>query len=281
MSKVKPKPGQDHKAWAADGADPEVPVLEQGAHAAPGITRIQRSKKLPPKPNEYKRSTKLFWGKSKVGRAMGTLWVIVPLIILIEIAITMPLATVYPDHPMRMAYFCTACSLDGGDLLADISEATESCIIDQILLVFGEMFQGFSINYLATMIGHIMVTYALMAAQDTSVSNLPGGRREILHRLAYFLLIIDMIIEIVFLQNAELADPSSLSLDGYTECGTEYETEIITLKNYLINVAFWVLIIRTVFGALIALIYCYKAPVEDFDVDSDSEDSDEEVGRYR
>ena len=268
-SKVAPSKRQDNGAWA-DGAETVLPRLEEG------LTMTQRNKKLPPAPTEYKRSNRLFWGRSKVGRAVGTLWVVIPLIILIEIAMTLPLATVYPDHPMRMAYFCTACSLNGGDDIKTISDATRSCVVDNILLVIGEMFQGFIINYLATMIGHLMVTYALMASQDSTVSGLAGGRREVLHRVAYFLLMVDMIVEVVFLNRAEVADPESISLDGYTECGTEYEAEIVRLKEYLVNVAFWVLIIRTVFGGLIATVYVYKAQVEDFDVDSDSDGPDDE-----
>ena len=238
-----------------------TPVLEDDKGAKvnlEGGVATQRKTRLPPAPTEYKRANRLFWGKSKVGRAVGTLWVIVPLIILVEIALTLPLATVYPDHPMRMAYFCTACSLDGGDLFADLSDATKSCIVDQILLVIGEMFQGFVINYLATMIGHVTVTYSLIATQDMSISSLAGGRRELLHRFAYFLVIVDMIIEVILLERAEMADPSSVSLDAYTECGTEYEDEIVSLKEYLVDSAFWVLIIRTVFGALIAVVYVYK-----------------------
>jgi hypothetical protein len=245
--------------------------LEKGA-----VANKAHKNKLPPPPTEYKRANRIWWGKSKVGRAAGTLWVVVPLIVLVEVAISLPLGTVSPDHPPRMAYYCTCCSLDSGDTLVGIAEDLESCIVDNILLMVGEMFQGFTINYLATMIGHIMVTYALMASQDTTVSILPGGRREMLHRAAYILLIIDMIIEIIMLEQAESADPSTLTLDGYTECGTESETEVEELKTYLVGVAWWVLVIRTIFGGLIAIIYVYKAPVEDFDVDSDSDDSGDE-----
>ena len=157
-----------------------------------------------------------------------------------------------------MAYFCAACGLDGGIELTPISEAAKVCIVDQILLVVGEMFQSFTINYLVTIIGHIIVTYSLLTVQDSTISSLPGGRREILHRAAYFLLIVDLVIEIVLLARAGRADPSSVSLDGYTECGAEYEKHIVDLKEFLVHSASSVLVIRAVFGALIAIVYVYK-----------------------
>ena len=247
----------------------------------PGVYTVKGIKKtvIPPK-DLYSRASRWGWGKSKVGRAAGTLWVVIPFVILCEMAITFPLEVINPDHPPRLAFFCTACSLDAGQDLTDLSVITtsvERCIKDQLLYVIGDMFVGYIHTYLGTMVGHILVSYTLLATQDGQVSTLPSGRREMLHSAGYGVLVLDMIVEVILLARIRAHDPADISLDGYSECGTETHEMLSEEKEYLVDIGTIVFWLRLVVGTIVACIFVYKAPVEDFDPDSDSDgDSDDE-----
>jgi hypothetical protein len=193
----------------------------------------------------------------------ASLWVVVPLVLLIEYGITVPLGVVHPDHELHMVTFCTGCNADSDTAWGALAVSDITCISDAILSVIGESFQGFVQNYLATMLGHICTVYALMAAQDADVRK-TIGKRETLHIFAYAVLIIDMIVEVYLLNVIQLSDPDSLSMDGeYAGCNSDEVIEITDHKTELENFAQTVLIIRMVVAAFVTIIYVIKSTPTD------------------
>jgi hypothetical protein len=169
--------------------------------------------------NEIIKSDSLFkskWDKFKLRfftKGCKTLWILIPLLILIEISITLPLENVHPDHELNIIYFCSGCNLNSGTLISSLNTADYSCIEASILGMIGESFEGFMNNYLSSLLGHILTVYALINTQDSTIhSNV--GTKEMLHIVAYVLLFIDMVLELEFLREIALTDPDNLTLDS-------------------------------------------------------------------
>jgi len=212
-------------------------------------------------------------GITHLAKGVNTLWVLVPLVTLIEIAITLPLSTVHPDHPLHMAYYCTGCNTDVDTLVSALNDSEISCVSDAILLDIGESFQGFIQNYLATMLGHVLTVYALINTQDQSLSA-KFGTKELLHILAYTLMLFDIIFEIAFLEEIELTDPSAMDISGYNSCDDTEVVEVTEHKEELVKFSYFVLSVRVLVAFFVVIIYVVKADVTHDDDDSDDEDDD-------
>jgi len=213
---------------------------------------------------------RIYNGYKKLAKGINTLWILIPLVGLIEVAITLPLATVHPDHELHLAYYCTGCNTNVDTLYSALVPSEKSCISDAILMDIGESYQGFVQNYLATMIGHILTVYALINTQDQSLSA-TIGTKEILHIFAYSILLLDIIFEIAFLKEIEMTDPSGISLAGYNSCDGTVVSEVEDHKEQLIRFAYFVLACRVVVSLVVVSIYVVKADVHQFDDDDDDE----------
>lgn len=187
-----------------------------------------------------------------------SLWVVVPLILLIEYGITAPLRVVHPDHALHMVSFCAGCGVNSLTAWSALNKGDITCISDSILSEVGESFQGFIQNYLATMLGHICTVYALMASQDADVRKVIG-MRESLHIFAYVILIADISLEVYLLNFIQLSDPNSLKLDTYTGCNSSEVSEITAHKIYLQDFADEVLVIRLIVAAFVTILYVMKS----------------------
>jgi len=243
-------------------------------------TELDNLSILEPKVKE-KRPTKsilkrLYNGFKKLAKGINTLWILIPLVALIEVAITLPLATVHPDHKLHLAYYCTGCNTNVDTLYSALVTSEKSCISDAILMDIGESYQGFIQNYLATMLGHVLTVYALINTQDQSLSA-TMGTKEMLHILAYGLLLLDIIFEIWFLEEIEMTDPTGISLSSYTACDDTVVSEVENHKTALVEFAYYVLTFRVVVSFFVVFIYVIKADVR-FDDESDDEVDKTEAG---
>ena len=106
-------------------------------------------------------------------RTSKTLWLLLPFMVMIEIALNVTMLVVPPDHDVHFARYCAMCGINPGENIQnffttngyspDEIEAWKSCISDEVLQTSGESFQAFTLNYLATLLGHILTVYALLA----------------------------------------------------------------------------------------------------------------------
>jgi hypothetical protein len=196
----------------------------------------------------------------KISAGTKTLWILVPLIVLFEICMTLPLGIVSPDHPMHIVTYCAPCGINNGALWSTLTKSDERCIQDGILTTLGDSFQGFINNYLATMLGHIFTVYALINAQDASISD-KIGIKEKLHFSAYLIIILDIIFELYLLHTIEMSDPDTLSIKEYNKCGNMIVKEITSYKENLEIFAWIVLWIRICIGLTVTIIYVIKSEV--------------------
>ncbi len=209
-----------------------------------------------------------------------TLWILIPLVLLIEVGVTLPLNVVHPDHELHINTICSGCNIDSQTLWSALNVDDVTCISDTILMEIGESFQGFVQNYLATMLGHVLTVYALINAQDGDVHHKIGAKEK-MHMLAYGILIIDMIVEIFLLQLIKNTDPNSLKLDEYTSCNSKTVEEIEVHKKDLIGFAKIVLWLRLAVAFVVTFIYVVKSnPSSDAGEEEDAKDKDKE-GKYK
>jgi len=204
-----------------------------------------------------------------------SLWVVVPLILLIEYGITAPLRVIHPDHALHMVTFCAGCGLNSLTAWSALNESDITCISDSILSEIGESFQGFIQNYLATMLGHVCTVYALLASQDADVRKIIGVR-ESLHIFAYVILIADISLEVYFLSFIQLSDPNSLKLDTYAGCNSSKVLEITNHKIYLQEFADEVLVTRLLVAAVVTILYVMKSKPTDEEKE-DNEDKEKGI----
>ena len=175
-------------------------------------------------------------------------------------AITLPLGVVHPDHPLHIVSCCTNCGFAEDAAWSTLGASGEKCVEDTILTTIGESFQGFVNNYMATLLGHICTVFALLNAQDGNISP-KVGMKEKLHMLGYTIIIIDMIVEVMYLASVRNTDPNRLNLDEYPLCNATEIKEITSHKKDLLEFAEYVMIIRLSVAALVTIIYIIKAEV--------------------
>mgnify|MGYP007047416465 CR=1 FL=1 len=73
-----------------------------------------------------------------ISAATKTLWVLIPLVLLIEVAMSLPLGIVSPDHPNHIVTYATGCGIASGSTWTSLSDEDVMCIMDSILSVIGK-----------------------------------------------------------------------------------------------------------------------------------------------
>jgi hypothetical protein len=263
MSKISPEPVEDlDRVWTIEQEDIEHHRVEQ--KDIDGIDGIEHLEVKQEEDNPKQSSKRVGWSMAiqKNHPAFTTLWILIPLIVLIEVAMSLGLLIIPPDHPIDMVYFCAGCNIDADVSFASLATSSAmACIEDSILLVIGESFQTFQSNYLATMIGHLLTVYALVASHDASLPRASKHWSARLHFVSYILLIADFSVEMSFLSNVSHADPDDLDLHLYFGCDATPEREIGNLKEDLEVVALHVIIFRTVVGVTTPCLLCLSLSV--------------------
>ena len=184
------------------------------------------------------------WKAKKIN---WSLLVIVPLIVLIEVAMNYNMLTIPPgkpfnfipiqfrylsshftfvnlifslvDHPVHISTYCAQCGIDVGTAFHAISDdenvkkAVGACMEDGILGLVGEAFTVFNGNYMATLLGHILTTYALLMSLDADIMSAEvKSLSNILHGFGYVLLLVDVIVEFIILMEVASHDPNTIDV---------------------------------------------------------------------
>lgn len=214
------------------------------------------------------------WGDLRINK---TLFVILPLIILIELVLNLSMDIIPPDHDVHVSTYCATCGFNVGDNFSvfavgattEYLKSVASCMEDAMLLLIGEAFQAFNTNYVATLLGHILTVYALMASLDGSLTPKSLNLRSILHGTAYALLLIDVAVEFGFLYYIDSKDPTEIDvMNAYDACDDTVVSEIIDVKDMLVEFAIEMAIWRTCVAAVVTIIYIIEVQT----VDEDEED---------
>ena len=129
---------------------------------------------------------------------------------------------------------------------------------DGILGLVGDAFTTFNANYMATLLGHILTTYALLAALDGEMGLETMSPSNVLHAFGYTLLLIDVVIEFLLLMEVASHDPERIDVmrDGnYNSCDDTMVKETEEAKDLLVFAAFEMIIWRAIIAVIISLIY--------------------------
>ena len=149
---------------------------------------------------------------------------------------------------------------------------------DGILGLVGEAFQVFNANYMATLLGHIVTTYALLAALDADMGLDSFSLPNILHAAGYSLLLVDVIIEFAILIEVASHDPKTIDVmrgGNYNACNMDLVVETEEVKELLVAAAFKMIIWRAVVAIIISLIYIINMTPSI----EENENQDEERGK--
>ncbi len=199
----------------------------------------------------------------------SSLLYVVPIIVVIEVAITLPSTNVNPDHPLHMVSFCTNCNLLAGTLMSTLDDNALSCISDGVLSEVGDMLRDYFLNYIGSMVGHILIIYALIQSKDGDFIDGTHAKFKYskkLHKIAYLILFSDIITEIAIIEGLDLVDPTSFIKrlkDGeYDTCDDADITQVSDLKLLLTDVAFTILVFRVCVAICCSLLYVYIPLVE-------------------
>ena len=218
-------------------------------------------------------------------RINKTLFIVLPLIIIIELALNLSMDIIPPDHDVHIATYCATCGLTVGvsfstfvpGATSDELRAYAACMEDAMLLLIGEAFQTFNVNYTATLLGHILTVYALIASLDGSLTPKLCNLRSLLHGLAYTLLLVDILAELILLFYIDAHDPDSIDvMQTYTACDATVVKEIIDVKNFLVEYAIAMIVWRTTIAAVVTLIYIIEVEYTGDDADVDDEEQEDQ-----
>ncbi len=194
----------------------------------------------------------------------SSMYYVVPIIVVIEVAITLPSTNVNPDHPLHLVSFCANCNIIADTVLSTLSDHEVECISDGILSEIGDMMRDYFLNYIGSMVGHILIIYALIQSKDSDfISNNKetAQKSKRLHQIAYGILFADIVTEIVALESLQVLDPSSFTKsleDGtYTSCDDSNIDEVDIIKADLTYVAFVILVFRVCVAIICSVLYVY------------------------
>jgi len=225
-------------------------------------------KKSPQEEDEtYWQRVRREFNATKVSRS---LMIIVPLVAVIEVSMSSAMLVIVPDHPMHMATFCARCGMDPHTYFDDFfankpaGEVLDwmQCIEDEVLDVIGNAFQGFTANFLGSLVGHVLTVYALLSAQDAALRSDSYVLHNLLQFLGYSTLLVDLLIELGLLYSVEMRDPSHVDIRrDYDHCTSDVETQIWDIKEELLQISEIVLILRVVVSICVTSIYVIKNPV--------------------
>ena len=158
-----------------------------------------------------------------------TLWYTLPLIIVMEIGISLPLLeAIEPRSIPHLVGFCANCNIDADYDIKLFSQSQLTCVTDGVLEALSGMYISYIVNYLSTMVGHILIVYTLMQGLDLSLSSADKlGRMKVAHLLAYSILLADVLTELIGLQvlGDNLTDESTIRISDYSKCDSTYITE--------------------------------------------------------
>lgn len=130
---------------------------------------------------------------------------------------------------------------------------------DGILGLVGDAFTVFNGNYMATLLGHILTTYALLASLDADmVGNDSMSRANVLHASGYVLLLVDVVVEFALLIEVASHDPNTIDVmqeGNYVACDNTLVVETKEAKKILLFAAWEMIIWRAIVAVIISLIY--------------------------
>lgn len=202
-------------------------------------------------------------------RTSRTLWLLLPFMVMVEIALNISMLVVPPDHDVHFARYCAMCGIDPGTNIQDFFttnsytsdeiKAWNSCIADEVLTTSGESFQAFTLNYLATLLGHILTIYALLAATDSVLTDVDDIEGTVIQTFGYLVLLADIIVEVVVLGGIELKDTEHF--DRHEVCDHVVVHSIHQHKKDLLAAGFFVMTFRVCVSAVVTLCYIYNTPV--------------------
>jgi uncharacterized membrane protein len=110
------------------------------------------------------------------------------------------------------------------------------------------------------MLGHIFTVYALINAQDSSITS-KFGLKEKLHFFAYVIIMLDVIVELFLLHSITLSDPTTMKFTEYILCDDTPVKEITEYKESLVKFALIVIWIRVCIALVVSVIYVIKSEV--------------------
>ena len=163
-----------------------------------------------------------------------------------------------------MVSFCANCNINADTLIASLASNAKECISDGVLTEIGDMVRDYYLNYIGSMIGHILIIYSLIQSKDSDFidktkESLQRSKR--LHQIAYAILFADIVTEIATLEGVRTKDPSSfmsaLSDGDHVYCDNKPIDEVDELKLILEEVAYSILVFRVCVAIVCSVLYVY------------------------
>ena len=156
--------------------------------------------------------------------------------------------------------------LDSTDLgygLGSKRDFVMSCIADGVLGVMGVSYQAFVQQFIATLIGHVLLLYAMIAAHDAMVAFDWHNFYSYSQTLGYSVLCTDVLLEIMIMLEIELPKPREImESNRYRGCSADFVTQIDDNVDTLEEIGVFMIYFRMASGVLVTMLYILGHPVK-------------------
>ena len=255
---------------------------------------------------------------------LRNLFLILPVVVIMEVILAQSMQTVGPPYPLHMSYFCSSCGITQSTSLSSIIGSGDNfvpmCLTDHIMAVMAGTSLEFKNAFLNSMVGHALMILSFQLDRHGSIGSIgstegsdqgedgtdtnnnnslqgtalaeyktdieecekaekaraqtsppvikvkgegegegdPGMSPRHWHLFGYAILLVDSVLELVFMKNIPMKDPSFM-LEAQAsvryECNGAEVTEITEEADLLHSMGVRVTVLRCVTASLVILCY--------------------------